>query len=59
MPTSDEDQFLDDEEEEEVEKIKNSEKRKTTKKFAVSAEVYGDYNRLSKYEPKLIEKTEE
>lgn len=45
---------MDDEEEEKQEITKNSEKRKTTKKFAVSAEAYGEYNTLSNYEPKVI-----
>lgn len=42
-----------------MEIVKNSEHRKTTKKFAVSAEAYGEYNKLGDYKPKVVTKTPE
>ncbi len=33
--------------------------RKTQKKTAISAEVYGDYNKLSNFKPRVIKKNEE
>jgi hypothetical protein len=57
LPTSDEDEEMDSEEEARVESARNSEVRKTTKKFAVSAEAYGEYNKLGDYMPKVVTKS--
>jgi hypothetical protein len=40
-----------------MEEAKNSDVRKTTKKFAVSAEAYGEYNKLGDYKPKVVTKS--
>ena len=48
---------MDSEEEAKMETLINSEARRTTKKFAVSAEAYGEYNKLSDYKPKVVTKT--
>lgn len=50
---------MDSEEEALMETKKNSEARKTTKKLAVSAEAYGEYNKLSEYKPKIVKKSSE
>ena len=50
---------MNEEEEEKMEQVKNSEQRKTTKKLAVSAEAYGEYNKLGDYKPKVVSKTKE
>jgi len=57
LPTSDEDEEMNSEEEAKMESAKNSDVRKTTKKFAVSAEAYGEYNKLGDYKPKVVTKS--
>ncbi len=59
LPTSDEDEEMDSDEERKMEQTKNSEKRGTQKKMAVSAEAYGEYNKLGDYKPKVVTKTPE
>ena len=58
LPPS-EDSFVeaDDEVDELPDKIPKN--RKTKKKFAISAEAYGDYNKLGDFKPRVIEKSEE
>ena len=61
MPDSEDDSFeVEGEEEDEfdIEVIKQKQ-RKTKKKNAISAEAYGEYNKLKKFEPRVIQKTEE
>lgn len=59
LPSSDSDEVMDDEEEEIMVKRSNDVARKTTKKFAISAEAYGEYNQLENFVPKVVEKSEE
>ena len=61
LPTSDEDieEEMNSDDEAQLESKRNSEARKTTKKLAVSAEAYGEYNKLSDYTPKVVTKTPE
>lgn len=57
--TSDEDQILDDHEEQELLKKRQKMKRKPTKKLAISAEAYGEYNQLDDTENVDIPKNKE
>lgn len=59
LPVSDHSDYDNDIEEDDFkfdEKLKT--KRSTQKKNAISAEAYGDYNKLGDFKPRLIEKTE-
>lgn len=47
--TSDEDVILDEHEEQELLKKKQKMKRKPTKKLAISAEAYGEYNQIGSF----------
>lgn len=61
LPPS-EDSFIVEPEEEEDEfdiKAIKTKQRQTKKKFAISAEAYGEYNKLENFKPRVIEKTEE
>ena len=55
LPSSD-DSFVDPEEEnEDPEPLpQNDQPRKTKKKFAISAEAYGEYNQLGNFKPRVI-----
>lgn len=60
MPKSD-GSFIDPEEEVEeldIDKLKVKQ-RKTKKKCGISAEAYGEYNKLKDFKPRVIEKSEE
>lgn len=60
LPKS-EDSFVDPEEEADevdINKLKQQQ-RKTKKKFAISAEAYGEYNKLENFKARVIEKNEE
>lgn len=59
LPPSEDSFIIQDEEEDfEIEKIKTKQ-RKTKKKFGISAEAYGDYNKMKDFKPRVIEKTAE
>lgn len=62
LPQSD-DSFeeMDEEDEKEEEQLKKlkAKQRKTKKKQAISAEAYGEYNKLGDFNPRVIEKTDE
>ena len=53
LPTSDseKDDYID------MELIEKK-KKKVKKKFGISAEAYGEYNKIGEFKPKIIEKTE-
>ena len=59
LPSSDSDEIMDDQEEEIMAKKSNDQTRKTTKKLAISAEAYGEYNQMENFVPKVVEKSEE
>ncbi len=59
LPSSDSDEIMDDDEEEIMAKKANDQARKTTKKFAISAEAYGEYNQMENFIPKVVEKNDE
>lgn len=50
---------MDEEEEAQMNLKSNDAVWKTTKKLAISAEAYGEYNKLEDFVPKIVEKTEE
>ena len=59
LPSSDSDEEMDEEEEKQMARKSQDQARKTTKKFAISAEAYGDYNKMDDFVPKIVEKTDE
>lgn len=59
LPSSDSDELMDDEEENQMAIKSNDQARKTTKKLAISAEAYGEYNQIDDYVPKVVAKTDE
>ena len=61
LPPSEDSFIIQDEEEDDdkvIEQIKQKQ-RKTKKKFGISAEAYGEYNKLGDFKPRVIPKTDE
>ena len=60
-PSDDSFEEMEEEEEKEEEQLKKlkAKQRKTKKKQAISAEAYGEYNKLGDFNPRVIKKTEE
>ncbi len=58
LPPSEDSFILEGEEEEDIIE-KKIQKRNTKKKFGISGESYGDYNKLGSFKARVIEKTEE
>lgn len=59
LPSSDSDEVMDDEEEEIIAKKSQDLGRKTTKKLGISAEAYGEYNKIDDFVPKVVPKDEQ
>ena len=58
LPPSEDSFIMEEEEELNLEEIKKKQ-RKTKKKNGISAEAYGEYNKMKAFEPRVIEKTDE